>query len=63
VRSANTALEVLELTQAARIDLATTLAAKARMVASEACDRAVNIEILIYDRKGGLVGHADFAKP
>ena len=39
------------------------LAAKARMVASEACDHAVDIEILIYDRKGGLVGHAAFAKP
>jgi cobalt-precorrin-5B (C1)-methyltransferase len=62
VRSANTAMEVLELTLAARIDLATALAVKAQAVASEACDHAVNIEILIYDRKGGLVGHADFAK-
>ena len=63
VRSANTAMEVLQLAQAAKIDLATALAAKARMVASEACDHAVDIEILIYDRKGGLVGHAAFAKP
>jgi cobalt-precorrin-5B (C1)-methyltransferase len=63
VRSANTAMEVLELTQAAHLDLATALAAKARIVASDACDHAVDIEILIYDRKGGLVGHADFANP
>jgi cobalt-precorrin-5B (C1)-methyltransferase len=62
VRSANTAMEVLELAQAAQIDLASALAAKARAVASEACDHAVDIEILIYDRKGGLVGHADFAQ-
>ncbi|HVJ34936.1 MAG TPA: cobalt-precorrin-5B (C(1))-methyltransferase [Terriglobia bacterium] len=63
VRSANTAMEVLELSQAAHLDLANVLAARAREVALEACDRAVDIEILIYDRKGGLVGHAGFAKP
>jgi cobalt-precorrin-5B (C1)-methyltransferase len=63
VRSANTAMEVLELTQAAGLDLPNALAAQARRVSSEACDHAVDIEILIYDRKGGLVGHADFAKP
>ena len=60
VQAANTAMEVLELTQAAGLDLADHLAAKAQAVALEACDRAVDIEILIYDRKGGLVGHADF---
>ena len=63
VRGANTALEVLELSQAAGLDLANILAGKARAVASDACDHAVDLEILIYDRKGGLVGHADFAKP
>jgi cobalt-precorrin-5B (C1)-methyltransferase len=63
VRDANTALEVLELTQAAHLDLANPLAAQAQSVALEACDRAVDIEVLIYDRKGGLVGHAGFARP
>jgi cobalt-precorrin-5B (C1)-methyltransferase len=63
VRTANTAMEVLELAQAAHLNLADRLAAKAQSVALEACDRAVDIEILIYDRKGGLVGHADFTRP
>jgi cobalt-precorrin-5B (C1)-methyltransferase len=62
VQAANTAMEVLELTQAAGLDLAGRLAAKAQAVALEACDNAVAIEILIYDRKGGLVGHADFRR-
>ena len=63
VRGANTAMEVLELSQAAGLDLANTLARKARVVAAEACDHVVDLEILIYDRKGGLVGHADFGTP
>jgi cobalt-precorrin-5B (C1)-methyltransferase len=58
---ANTAMEVLEIAQAAGLPLADAIAAKARQVAMEACDHAVSIEVLIYDRQGILAGHADFA--
>ncbi len=61
IRQANTAMEVLELAQAAGLPLADVIAHKARLVASEACDEAVDIEVLVYDRKGVLAGRADFA--
>ena len=61
MRGANTAMEVLELAQAADLPLADAIAEKARIFAADTCDHVASIEILIYDRQGGLVGHADFA--
>lgn len=61
IRQANTAMEVLEMTQTAGLNLADVVATKARLVALEACDKTVEIEVLVYDRKGGLIGKVGFA--
>jgi cobalt-precorrin-5B (C1)-methyltransferase len=55
--AANTALEVLELAQAAALPLGDAVAAAAAKVAREVLDGApVQLDVLVFDRKGGLVG-------
>lgn len=55
--AANTALEVLELAQAAALPLGDAIAARAATVAREVLDGApVRLEVLAFDRKGNLVG-------
>lgn len=55
--AANTALEVLELAQAAALPLGNVVAAAAAKVAREVLDGApVQVDVLVFDRKGGLVG-------
>lgn len=55
--AANTALEILELAQAAGLPLGDAIAAEAARVAQEMLDDApVRVEVLAFDRKGGLVG-------
>jgi cobalt-precorrin-5B (C1)-methyltransferase len=63
VRAGNTALEALGLAQAAALPLGDWIAKKAQAVARAEADSKVDIEVLIYDRAGELVGHADFATP
>ncbi|WP_343314624.1 cobalt-precorrin-5B (C(1))-methyltransferase [Brucella sp. BE17] len=56
ILSANTALEVLELTQSLNLDLATPIALKAKNVALVTLRGApVEVEIIITDRKGTIL--------
>lgn len=57
VESANTALEVLQLAQAAGLPLGDVIAAEAAGVAWRVLDGApVQLDVLVFDRKGELVG-------
>jgi cobalt-precorrin-5B (C1)-methyltransferase len=59
ILNANTALEVLELTRAFGIDLAPTIAARARRTAIETLrGAAVNIEIIVTDRQGDILARS-----
>ena len=61
--AANTALEVLEMAQAAGLPLGHAVAAEAAKVALGVLDGApVQLDVLVFDRKGGLVG-ASHATP
>ncbi|MGE5515571.1 MAG: cobalt-precorrin-5B (C(1))-methyltransferase [Bacteroidota bacterium] len=61
--AANSALQVLELAQAAGLPLADVIAAEAARVARDVLDGApVQLDVLVFDRKGGLVG-ASHATP
>jgi cobalt-precorrin-5B (C1)-methyltransferase len=60
IRGANTAMEALGLAQDAALPLGDWVAAKARAVAEAEADRKVDIELMILDREGALVGHAGF---
>ena len=56
ILAANTAKEVLDMTAAAGLDLAGEVARRARMVGLERLgDSGVSVEIVVSDRKGGLV--------
>ncbi|MBI2241292.1 MAG: cobalt-precorrin-5B (C(1))-methyltransferase [Magnetospirillum gryphiswaldense] len=55
--AANTALEVLEMALAAKLPLGDVIAAEAAKVALDVLDGApVQLDVLVFDRKGGLVG-------
>ncbi|MEK9678766.1 MAG: cobalt-precorrin-5B (C(1))-methyltransferase [Rhodospirillaceae bacterium] len=60
INTADSAGQILELTQAAGISLGNAVAAKARDVSLDQLRGAGDVEILIYDRKGKQVGHAPF---
>ena len=59
VRNAPTALRVLELARAASLPLADAVAARARDMACAQLAGATAVEVLIFDRDGGLVGRAN----
>lgn len=55
--AANTALEVLEMALAAKLPLGDAIAAEAAKVAMDVLDGApVQLDVLVFDRKGALVG-------
>ncbi len=58
-RSANTAMQVLELARQAKLPLAAQIARKAKEKAVEVAANSSQIEVLVYDRKGQLVGKSD----
>ncbi len=58
-RGANTANQVLELARQAGLSLADAVAQKARATALGVLDGETRVEVLIFDRQGGLVGRAD----
>ena len=60
IRGANTAMEALALAQRAAVPLGDWVAVKARKVAAAEADRKVEIELMVLDRDGALVGHAGF---
>ncbi|HWU64614.1 MAG TPA: cobalt-precorrin-5B (C(1))-methyltransferase [Ensifer sp.] len=60
IQSANTALEVLEMTRETGIDLAALIAARAREKAVETLRGApVAVDILVTDRQGAILAHAE----
>jgi cobalt-precorrin-5B (C1)-methyltransferase len=55
--AANTALEVLDLAQAAGLPLGHAIAREAEAVARDTLGQApIDIDVLVFDRQGGLVG-------
>jgi cobalt-precorrin-5B (C1)-methyltransferase len=59
IRSANTALEVLELTGDLGIDIATAVAIKARETAIATLrDAPVTVDVIVTDRQGRILAHA-----
>ncbi len=58
VLNANTALHVLEL--ARPLALADAVAAGAKDVARKRLDRDTALEVIVFDRSGGIAGHAPF---
>ncbi len=60
IRSANTAMEALTLAQRAALPLGDWVATKARKIARAEADGEVDIELMVLDRNGALVGHAGF---
>lgn len=56
IQNANTAKEVLDITTKNRIDIATPIAQKAKLVAKEILrDAPVTVEIIVTDRKGNIL--------
>jgi len=59
VKSANTAMEVLELATDEGLAVADRIAAEARSVALATLSGGTRVEVCVFDRNGKLVGHAD----
>jgi len=60
IASANSALEALQVAMLAGVDLATPVAQRALETASRALDnRAIGLELLVFDREGRLLARAD----
>jgi cobalt-precorrin-5B (C1)-methyltransferase len=59
IRSANTGMEVLGLCNAAQISIANVMARGAREVAMATLSGGTKINVMIYDRRGQLVGRCD----
>jgi cobalt-precorrin-5B (C1)-methyltransferase len=58
--NANTALEVLELAAAAGVDIGSSIASRARRTALAALSGAdVAVEIIVFDRRGHMVGQSN----
>ena len=58
-RACNTALEVLRQAQAAGLPLGDAVAQRARETALDVLAGETAVEVLVFDRQGGLVGRAD----
>jgi len=60
IQTANTALEVLEMTQSQGLDLPAAIAARARATALETLRGApVEVDVMVTDRAGALLAHAE----
>jgi cobalt-precorrin-5B (C1)-methyltransferase len=60
IRAGNTAMEALELCTKAGIEIGGDIARAAQNVALKESDHKIQIELLVYDRKGNLIGEAPF---
>lgn len=60
IRAGNTAMEALEICSAAGIAIGVDIARAAKAVALAEVDHRIDIELLVYDRKGNLVGESGF---
>lgn len=64
ILNANTAAQVLELTQKAAIDIVAPIAGRARKTARNVLqDAPVDVEIMIVDRKGNVLHQTGFTEP
>ena len=64
VRGANTANEVLEIATSENIELPSRIANLARETAMGVLkEKAIKVEVLIFDRRGALAGQSDFRVP
>jgi cobalt-precorrin-5B (C1)-methyltransferase len=59
IRGANTAMQVLEFCTAAQIPIAAHMANLAKAKAQDIAGAGIQIEVLIFSRKGDLVGRSD----
>ena len=59
IKSANTGLEALKLSQAAGVALADRVAVGAREVAMATLAGGTEVHVVVYDRQGILVGKSD----
>ncbi len=63
IANANSALEALQIAQGAGVDLAASIARAAWETAARALDNAeTELEIIVFDRDGGLLARAPFRK-
>ncbi|WP_374653285.1 cobalt-precorrin-5B (C(1))-methyltransferase [Dongia sp.] len=62
IRAGNTAMEALELCGKAGIPIGRDIAQSARAVALRESDNRIDIELLVFDRKGNLVGEDGFTQ-
>lgn len=62
IKAGNTAMEALALCTDAGIPIGTDIARSARQVAITESDGKIDIELLVFDRKGKLVGEVGFTK-
>jgi cobalt-precorrin-5B (C1)-methyltransferase len=62
IRAGNTAMEALDLCTQAGIGIGHDIARSAQAVALIESDHRIAIELLVYDRKGNLVGEMPFKK-
>lgn len=58
-KRATTAMAVLTLSRTQNLPLADLIARRARAMALSAVDGGLSVEICVFDRDGGLVGHAE----
>lgn len=58
-KTANTAMQVLKLAEAANIPLANKVAVLAKEFATEVSGGAVDVEVMIFDRAGNLAGKSN----
>ena len=58
-RACNTALEVLQLAMANNLPLGDAVADRARATALDVLAGETAVEVLVFDRQGGLIGRAD----
>jgi cobalt-precorrin-5B (C1)-methyltransferase len=59
IRGANTANQAREIARQAGVPLADAVAGRARETALDVLDGRTRVEVLIFDRQGGLAGRAD----
>jgi len=58
-RAANTAMQVLEEARQAKLPLADLVAKQAQAIAFDIAGQKTPVEVLVYDRKGNLVGRSN----
>jgi cobalt-precorrin-5B (C1)-methyltransferase len=63
IANANSALEALQIAQGAGVDLAASVARAAWEMGARALDNAeTELEVIVFDRDGGLLARAPFRK-